>query len=666
MSNTKSDSLCINTLRFLAVDAVQKANSGHPGAPMGMAAMAYALWQNFLKHNPQDPAWPNRDRFILSAGHASALLYSLLHLTGYDLPLDELKNFRQWGSKTPGHPEYGLTPGVEMTTGPLGQGFASGVGMAMAEAHLAAVFNQPDCKIIDHYTYGIVSDGDLMEGVASEAASLAGHLALGKLIYLYDDNEISIEGSTELAFTENTALRFESYGWQVIGPVDGLNPEAVSAAIKEAQSDSARPSLIICKTVIGFGSPNKAGKASAHGEPLGTDEVAKSRKSLGWDYEPFVIPPEALAEFRMALDKGKTAQQVWQSKLDYYSSRYPEKAALLQDRLSGKLPDNWDNELDKLFDKAMASREASGLIINTLASRLPALMGGSADLSPSNKTVIKDGGEYEPPHYEGRNIHFGVREHAMGAIANGLALHGGIIPYVATFLIFYDYMRPAVRLASLMGQRVIYIFTHDSIGLGEDGPTHQPIEQLAGLRSVPGLVTIRPADSYETAQAWKTAILRKDGPTAIALSRQKLPLLDNSQANSGNLAKGAYILAETDSRPQVALVASGSEVSIAVQAAEILKNKGVSSRVVSFPSWQLFEAQPRTYRQSILPASLPRVIIEAGSAQGWCKYLGANGDIISIDHFGASAPAPVLYQHFGLTPENMAEKALKLLENEDE
>ncbi|AAW40057.1 transketolase [Dehalococcoides mccartyi] len=666
MSNTKSDSLCINALRFLAVDAVQKANSGHPGAPMGMAAMAYALWQNFLKHNPQDPAWPNRDRFILSAGHASALLYSLLHLTGYDLPLDELKNFRQWGSKTPGHPEYGLTPGVEMTTGPLGQGFASGVGMAMAEAHLAAVFNQPDCKIIDHYTYGIVSDGDLMEGVASEAASLAGHLALGKLIYLYDDNEISIEGSTELAFTENTALRFESYGWQVIGPVDGLNPEAVSGAIKEAQSDSARPSLIICKTVIGFGSPNKAGKASAHGEPLGTDEVAKSRKSLGWDYEPFVIPPEALAEFRMALDKGKTAQQVWQSKLDYYSSRYPEKAALLQDRLSGKLPDNWDNELDKLFDKAMASREASGLIINTLASRLPALMGGSADLSPSNKTVIKDGGEYEPPHYEGRNIHFGVREHAMGAIANGLALHGGIIPYVATFLIFYDYMRPAVRLASLMGQRVIYIFTHDSIGLGEDGPTHQPIEQLAGLRSVPGLVTIRPADSYETAQAWKTAILRKDGPTAIALSRQKLPLLDNSQANSVNLAKGAYILAETDSRPQVALVASGSEVSIAVQAAEILKNKGVSSRVVSFPSWQLFEAQPRTYRQSILPASLPRVIIEAGSAQGWCKYLGANGDIISIDHFGASAPAPVLYQHFGLTPENMAEKALKLLENEDE
>ncbi len=633
---------------------------------MGMAAMAYALWQKFLKHNPQDPVWPNRDRFILSAGHASALLYSLLHLAGYDLPLDELKNFRQWGSKTPGHPEYGLTPGVEMTTGPLGQGFASGVGMAMAEAHLAAVFNQPDCKIIDHYTYGIVSDGDLMEGVASEAASLAGHLALGKLIYLYDDNEISIEGSTELAFTENTALRFESYGWQVIGPVDGLNPEAVSVAIKEAQSDSARPSLIICKTIIGFGSPNKAGKASAHGEPLGTDEVAKSRKSLGWDYEPFVIPPEALAEFRMALDKGKTAQQVWQSKLDYYSSRYPEKAALLQDRLSGKLPEDWDKDLDKLFDKAMASREASGLIINTLASRLPALMGGSADLSPSNKTVIKDGGEYEPPHYEGRNIHFGVREHAMGAIANGLALHGGIIPYVATFLIFYDYMRPAVRLASLMGQRVIYIFTHDSIGLGEDGPTHQPIEQLAGLRSVPGLVTIRPADSYETAQAWKTAILRKDGPTAIALSRQKLPLLDNSQANSVNLSKGAYILAETDSRPQVALVASGSEVSIAVQAAEILKNKGISSRVVSFPSWQLFEAQPRTYCQSILPASLPRVIIEAGSAQGWCKYLGANGDIISIDHFGASAPAPVLYQHFGLTPENMAEKALKLLENEDE
>ncbi|OBW63241.1 MAG: transketolase [Dehalococcoides mccartyi] len=666
MSNTKLDSLCINALRFLSVDAVQKANSGHPGAPMGMAAMAYALWQNFLKHNPQDPAWPNRDRFILSAGHASALLYSLLHLTGYDLPLDELKNFRQWGSKTPGHPEYGLTPGVEMTTGPLGQGFASGVGMAMAEAHLAAVFNQPDCKIIDHYTYGIVSDGDLMEGVASEAASLAGHLALGKLIYLYDDNDISIEGSTELAFTENAALRFESYGWQVIDHVDGLDPEAVSQAIKQAQSDTTRPSLIICKTIIGFGSPNKAGKASAHGEPLGTDEVSKSRKSLGWDYEPFVIPVEALTEFREALGKGKTAQQVWLSKLDYYLSHYPEKASLLQDMLSGNLPEDWDKDLDRLFDKAMASREASGLLINALASRLPSLMGGSADLSPSNKTVIKDGGEYEPHYYEGRNIHFGVREHAMGAIANGLALHGGIIPYVATFLIFYDYMRPAVRLASLMGQRVIYIFTHDSIGLGEDGPTHQPIEQLAGLRSVPGLVTIRPADSYETAQAWKTAILRKNGPTAIALSRQKLPLLDNSQTKSLNLPKGAYILQETDSHPQVALVASGSEVTIAVEAAEILKGKGISSRVVSFPSWQLFDNQPQTYRQSVLPSSLPRVIMEAGNSQGWCKYLGTNGTVISIDHFGASAPAPLLYKNFGLTPENMAEKALKLLENEHE
>ncbi|BCT55789.1 transketolase [Dehalococcoides mccartyi] len=633
---------------------------------MGMAAMAYALWQNFLKHNPQDPAWPNRDRFILSAGHASALLYSLLHLTGYDLPLDELKNFRQWGSKTPGHPEYGLTPGVEMTTGPLGQGFASGVGMAMAEAHLAAVFNQPDCKIIDHYTYGIVSDGDLMEGVASEAASLAGHLALGKLIYLYDDNDISIEGSTELAFTENAALRFESYGWQVIDHVDGLDPEAVSQAIKQAQSDTTRPSLIICKTIIGFGSPNKAGKASAHGEPLGTDEVSKSRKSLGWDYEPFVIPVEALTEFREALGKGKTAQQVWLSKLDYYLSHYPEKASLLQDMLSGNLPEDWDKDLDRLFDKAMSSREASGLLINALASRLPSLMGGSADLSPSNKTVIKDGGEYEPHYYEGRNIHFGVREHAMGAIANGLALHGGIIPYVATFLIFYDYMRPAVRLASLMGQRVIYIFTHDSIGLGEDGPTHQPIEQLAGLRSVPGLVTIRPADSYETAQAWKTAILRKNGPTAIALSRQKLPLLDNSQTKSLNLPKGAYILQETDSHPQVALVASGSEVTIAVEAAEILKGKGISSRVVSFPSWQLFDNQPQTYRQSVLPSSLPRVIMEAGNSQGWCKYLGTNGTVISIDHFGASAPAPLLYKNFGLTPENMAEKALKLLENEHE
>ncbi|AGG06275.1 Transketolase [Dehalococcoides mccartyi] len=666
MSNTKLDSLCINALRFLSVDAVQKANSGHPGAPMGMAAMAYALWQNFLKHNPQDPAWPNRDRFILSAGHASALLYSLLHLTGYDLPLDELKNFRQWGSKTPGHPEYGLTPGVEMTTGPLGQGFASGVGMAMAEAHLAAVFNQPDCKIIDHYTYGIVSDGDLMEGVASEAASLAGHLALGKLIYLYDDNDISIEGSTELAFTENAALRFESYGWQVIDHVDGLDPEAVSQAIKQAQSDTTRPSLIICKTIIGFGSPNKAGKASAHGEPLGTDEVSKSRKSLGWDYEPFVIPVEALTEFREALGKGKTAQQVWLSKLDYYLSHYPEKASLLQDMLSGNLPEDWDKDLDRLFDKAMSSREASGLLINALASRLPSLMGGSADLSPSNKTVIKDGGEYEPHYYEGRNIHFGVREHAMGAIANGLALHGGIIPYVATFLIFYDYMRPAVRLASLMGQRVIYIFTHDSIGLGEDGPTHQPIEQLAGLRSVPGLVTIRPADSYETAQAWKTAILRKNGPTAIALSRQKLPLLDNSQTKSLNLPKGAYILQETDSHPQVALVASGSEVTIAVEAAEILKGKGISSRVVSFPSWQLFDNQPQTYRQSVLPSSLPRVIMEAGNSQGWCKYLGTNGTVISIDHFGASAPAALLYKNFGLTPENMAEKALKLLENEHE
>jgi len=667
MSNSEFEELCINTLRFLAVDMVQKANSGHPGAPMGMAAMALILWDRFLKHNPSDPKWPDRDRFVLSAGHASALLYAMLHLTGYDLSLEELKNFRQWGSKTPGHPEYGDIPGVEATTGPLGQGFANGVGMAITERWMAEHFNHPDNQIIDHYTYAIVSDGDLQEGIASEAASLAGTLSLGKLIYLYDDNGISIEGSTDLAFTENVAERFKAYDWQVIGPIDGIDAKVVAEAIRKAREDTSRPSLIICQTVIGYGSPNKAGKASAHGEPLGEEEVRLTKENLNWTYEePFSIPDEVKSHLEGARAHGVSRQQEWESRLETYRAAYQEDAKRLDEALSGKLPEGWDKNLSDLFsstEKPIATREASGQIINAVAPLIPNLIGGSADLAPSNKTIIKDGGDFDAENYLARNFHFGIREHAMGAIANGMSLHDGVIPYTGTFLAFYDYMRPPVRLAALMGIRVIYIFTHDSIGVGEDGPTHQPIEQVMGLRQVPNLVTLRPADASETIEAWKIALERVDGPTALVLSRQNLPVLDRTEMASANgVRQGAYILQDSPASPDIIIIGTGSEVHIALEAGKMLKEININARVVSMPSWELFDAQPSDYRDKVLPPeNRARISIEAGTPLGWERYIGLDGISIGIPRFGASAPSGVIYEKLGSTPQCVTDEALKLL-----
>ena len=667
MADSKLDELCVNTLRFLAVDAVQQANNGHPGTPMGAAPMAYVLWDRFLKHSPQDPGWPDRDRFILSPGHASAMLYALLHVAGYDLSLDDLKSFRQWGSKTPGHPEYGLTPGVEMTTGPLGQGFAHGVGMAVAERWLADHYNRPGNEVINHYTYGIVSDGDLQEIVASEAASLAGTLRLGKLIYLYDDNDISIEGSTDIAFGENVAQRFQAYGWHVVGPIDGMNVEAVDAAIRMAQSEAGRPSLIIGRTVIGFGSPNKAATASAHGEPLGEEEVRLAKENLGWGYsEPFAVPPVASDHMRKAVGRGEQRRDEWQRRMDAYRRQFPGEAAQLDEALRGDLPENWDGGLDSLFgsqDEPMATREASGRVMNTIVETVHSFTGGSADLAPSTKTLLKDHGHYGFEEYCGHNLHFGVREHAMAAIAGGMALHGGTIPYAATFLIFSDYMRPSMRLAALMGQRVIYIFTHDSVGLGQDGPTHQPIEHLLSLRAIPNLVVIRPADATETAEAWRAAMERSDGPTALVLSRQNLPVLDrNELAPAEGVRRGGYVLWESRDAPDVILLGTGSEVHIALDAAKMLVDRGVATRVVSLPSWELFDAQPRPYRDSVLPPEVrARVSIEAATPLGWERYVGESGATIGIPHFGASAPADVLYEKLGLTAEHLTEKALEIL-----
>ena len=598
------DDLCLNTIRFLAVDAVEKANSGHPGAPMGMAAMAYTLWQRFLKHDPNNPDWADRDRFILSAGHASMLLYALLYLTGYDVSLDDIKMFRQWDSRTPGHPEHRITAGVEATTGPLGQGFANGVGMAIAERHLASRYNKPGFPIVDHYTYAICSDGDLMEGVASEAASLAGTLKLGKLIYLYDDNNISIEGNTDISFKEDVGQRFRAYGWQVIGPIDGMNVESVDTAIRQARSDSDHPSLIICNTIIGYGSPNKAGTGHAHGEPLGKEETLLAKQKLGWTYpEPFTVPDEVLKHFRVAVEKGVELESAWNCLLQSYAKAYPDEAHHFSVDIKGELPAGWDSGLDKLFNSTMkpiATREASGQVINSLASRISSLMGGSADLAPSTKTIIKNDSDFVSMNYDGRNMHFGVREHA-----NGMALHGGVIPYTATFLIFYDYMRPPVRLAAFSGERVVFIFTHDSIGLGEDGPTHQPVEQLLGLRSVPGLTTIRPADATETVEAWKLALEKRDGPTALIFTRQALPILDrNEMSSSSGVRRGGYMLWQSSDKPEVILVGTGSEVHIALEAARLLKEKGVASRVVSLPSWEIFEAQSQEYRRSVLPPAI--------------------------------------------------------------
>ncbi|TET74566.1 MAG: transketolase [Dehalococcoidia bacterium] len=662
------DELCINTIRFLAVDAVQKANSGHPGAPLGAAPMAYVLWDRFLKHNPNDPKWPDRDRFVLSAGHASAMLYALLYLTGYELPLDEIKQFRQWESKTPGHPEYGLAPGVETTTGPLGQGFANGVGMAIAERWLAQHYNRPGHEIINHYTYAIVSDGDLMEGVASEAASLAGTLHLGKLIYLYDDNGISIEGNTDITFNENVAQRFQAYGWHVIAPIDGIDTAVVESAIRMAQSETSRPTLVICRTVIGYGSPNKAGTGSAHGEPLGEEEVQLTKKNLGWSYEePFTVPPEVLIHFRRAEERGSRQQKEWEAKLEAYRDAYPQEARQLEEDLRGDLPEGWDHALDNLFtveDKAIATRAASGRVMNAIAPKVHSLMGGSADLAPSTKTILKDKGDYGAEEYCGHNMHFGVREHAMGAIASGMALHGGIIPYTATFLIFYDYMRPSVRLAALMGIQVIYIFTHDSVGLGEDGPTHQPIEQLMGLRTVPRLVTLRPADATETVEAWKVALEHRHGPTALVLTRQNLPVLNRTAlAPASGVQYGGYILWEAAAPPDIILIGTGSEVHIALEAGELLQEKSIAARVVSLPSWELFDAQPVEYRNAVLPPNIrARISIEAGTPLGWERYVGLDGIAIGLSRFGASAPGKVIYEKLGLTAQHMVDEALKLLQ----
>jgi transketolase len=666
--STELDQLSINTIRMLAADGVEKAKSGHPGMPMGAAAMAYVLWARFLRHNPEDPAWPNRDRFVLSAGHGSMLIYSLLHLSGYDVSLEALQNFRQWGSKTPGHPEHGLTPGVETTTGPLGQGFANGVGMALAERYLAAHFNRPGHQIVDHFTYGIISDGDLMEGISHEAASLAGHLGLGKLIYFYDDNHISIEGDTDIAFTENRTGRFVAYGWHVQRVDDGNDLEALEQALNEARNETRRPSLIAVRTHIGYGSPNKQDTAGVHGEPLGPEEIKLTKDNLKWPREPsFLVPDEVSVHFRRAVDHGRKLKNRWQEAFEAYRENFKAPAAEWDRWMNGRLPDGWENDIPAFEpdEKGLATRVASGTVLNAVAPTIANLIGGSADLAPSTKTLLGGEADYQAANYAGRNLRFGVREHAMGGILNGMALHGGLIPYGATFLVFSDYMRPAIRLAALTELKVIYVFTHDSIGLGEDGPTHQPIEHLASLRAIPNLTVIRPCDANETAEAWLAAIRHRSGPVALALSRQNLPTLDRKSkyAPAKGLHQGAYILSEAaGNKPDLVLIASGSEVQIALEAAAKIQARGPAVRVVSMPSWELFEAQPAEYHHHILPPQIrAKIAIEAGSPQGWHRYVGEFGHIIALDHFGASAPANVLYEKFGLTADRIVEKAREIV-----
>ncbi|MER2598844.1 MAG: transketolase [Caldilineales bacterium] len=665
--NQSLQDLAINTIRFLSADAIQQANSGHPGLPMGTAAMAYTLWTRHLRHNPADPNWANRDRFVLSGGHGSMLLYSLLHLTGYNLSLEEIKRFRQLGSLTPGHPEYGLTPGVECTTGPLGQGFANGVGMAMAEAHLAAIYNRPDHEIINHTTYAIVTDGDLMEGVASEAASLAGHLQLGKLIYLYDDNRISIEGSTALAFTEDQGARFAAYGWHVQHVANSEDVEAIDAAIRAAKAD-ARPSLIIVHTTIGYGLPTRAGTEKAHGEPPGDTELNGAKQALGWPLEPrFFIPDNVLAFYRQALQRGEAEQAAWQAQFDAYATTYPAQADELRGRLAGKLPAGWEAALPVFPTdaKGMATRASSGKVLNALASALPALFGGSADLAPSTKTWMESRSAFSETDRNGSNVHFGVREHAMGSIVNGLSYHGGFIPFGATFLVFADYMRPPIRLAALSHLGSIFVFTHDSIGVGEDGPTHQPIEQLASLRAIPNLVTLRPADANEVREAWRSAVENRHRPTVLALTRQDLPTLDRSlYAPAEGLHRGAYVLTDLGATgtPQIILMASGSEVSLIVPAAQQLAEQGLRVRLVSFPSWELFAAQDATYQAAVLPANVPaRLAVEAGVSQGWQRWVGDSGRVLALDGYGVSAPAKQAFAHLGLTVNHIVALARELV-----
>jgi transketolase len=685
LSSVELNNLSINTIRFLSVDAVQKADSGHPGLPMGTAPFAYVLWTCFLKHNPSNPKWFDRDRFVLSAGHGSMLLYSLLYLTGYDLSLEQIKHFRQWGSMTPGHPERGLTPGVETTTGPLGQGFGNGVGMAIAEAFLAARYNRPGHKIIDHYTYGIVSDGDLLEGVAAEAASLAGHLRLGKLIYLYDNNHITLSAATDLTFTEDVKKRFDAYGWHTQSVDDGNNLEAIERAIRTAQKNKERPSLILVQTHLGYGSPHKQDTFEAHGSPLGEEELRLTKQNLGWPLEPsFYIPDAALAHFRKAVERGKQVETEWDGLFSAYTQAYPELAQELHQMMQERLPEGWDIDIPDftLNENGMATRVASGKVMNAIASKLPTFIGGSADLDPSTHTALAGRGDFESPQecindpqgsvgggwqYSGSNLHFGVREHGMGAILNGIAAHGGTIPFGATFLIFSDYMRPPIRLAALMGLHVIYVFTHDSIALGEDGPTHQPVEQLLGLRSIPGLTVIRPADANETATAWRIAIEHKDGPVALVLTRQNLPILDLHIYHQLPLGvrSGGYVLAgATGNTPaDITLIATGSEVQLALAAREKLATQGVRACVVSLPCWNLFDAQPIEYQEAVLPPEVPMVAIEAGTPLGWRPYVGPGIPVIGVDRFGASAPGKIVMREYGFSVENICRRVHSLLQN---
>lgn len=674
------DRRCIDTLRFLAVDAVERANSGHPGLPLGAAPMAYVLWTRYLRHNPADPRWPDRDRFILSAGHGSMLLYALLHLTGYDLSLAEIQSFRQWGSRTPGHPERSPETGVEATTGPLGQGLAMAVGLACAEAHLAARFNRPGHTVVDHYTYVLASDGDLMEGVAGEAAALAGHLGLGKLIVLYDDNGISLAGSTGLCFSEDLRGRLAAQGWHVQSVADGNDLEEIDAALRAARAATARPSLVAVRTTIGYGAPRKQGTFQAHGSPLGAEEARAAKANLGWPLEPpFLVPEDVRERFRQAGERGRRLQEEWAGRLAAYAAAHPDLAAEFSRRMAGELPAGWDAGLPSFPADPVgrATRQAGEAVLQALAARVPELLGGSADLNPSTLTWIKGGGDFQRPAatpvpgavggewgYGGRNLHFGVREHAMGAIANGLALHGGVIPYTATFLAFADYMRPPLRLAALMGLRVVFVFTHDSIGLGEDGPTHQPVEQIMSLRAIPNLVVLRPADANETAMAWRAALARADGPTALILSRQPLPVLDRAAlAPADGLLRGGYLLWESaPGRPAAILLASGSEVPIALEAGRRLAAGGIAVRVVSLPSWELFDRRPVEYREAVLPPDVRvRVAVEAGRTLGWEHYVGLDGAVIGLDRFGASAPGPVLYERFGITVDAVVARVAELL-----
>ena len=668
MSNTDLDALCINTVRTLSMDAVQKANSGHPGTPMALAPLGYALFTRHLKHDPSDPHWADRDRFVLSCGHASMLLYSCLFMSGYGLTLEDLESFRQWGSKTPGHPEYGHAPGVETTTGPLGQGIGNAIGMAVAEAHMAATFNREGHGIVDHHTFFICSDGDLMEGVSHEACSFAGHFQLGKLIGFYDDNKITIDGSTDLTFTDDTAKRFEAYGWQVLHLADVNDLDAIDAVVAEAKAETTRPTMVVTRTHIGFGSPKKQDTSAAHGEPLGADEIVATKLALGWPRpnESFFVPDEAVAHWRSQVtERGKQAHADWDARQKAYAGAFASDASELARRLAGDLPDGWEKAMPEFTEAngSVASRAASNTVLNALVGVMPELIGGSADLTPSNGTAVKTWKNFAPGAYDMRYMHFGIREHGMGSIMNGMALHGGLVPFGGTFLIFSDYMRPPIRLASIMQQHVIYIFTHDSIGLGEDGPTHQPVEQLSALRAIPGVTILRPADATETAAAWKVAVLHKHGPVCLVLTRQKLGYIDRTKfASADGVAQGGYVLADAEGgKPDVVLMSSGSEVGLIIAAREKLAVAGVKARVVSLASHELFALQSSTYRDSVLPPDVPRVSIEAAHSMSWYRWVGTNGIVIGIDRFGASAPFETIYTEFGLTVEKVVEAARSLV-----